>query len=84
MQKIVFTLIILATLCLPAMADTNYNVCFSTLDADGDGNMSKGEFMVAFSDGDMGVFDMTDTDKDGMISHEEWEEYKAAQGFEEG
>lgn len=82
MKKIVYTLMALAILTVPALAGTNYDVCFTPLDADGNGVMSKGEFLVAFSDGDMAVFDTADADKDGSISHDEWEEYKVAQGFE--
>jgi len=84
MKRFVFTLLALVLLSLPAMANTDYNVCFSYLDADGDGSMTKSEFASTFSDGDMTVFEAADGDNDGMVSHEEWEEYKASQGFEEG
>ena len=67
----------------PAMAGTNYNVCFNSLDADLDGVMSKSEFMIAFSSGDVAVFETADLDKDGGVNHTEWEMYKESQGFEE-
>jgi hypothetical protein len=82
MKKLFFALAFALLLCQPVAAKTNYNVCFHSLDADVDGHMSKGEFLVAFSDGDTSVFDQADTDKDGLVSHEEWEAYKASQGFE--
>lgn len=84
MKKLLLALALACFLCQPAAARTNYNVCFNSLDADTDGSMSKGEFLVAFSDGDTAVFDQADRDRDGVVSHEEWEEYKASQGFEEG
>jgi len=83
MKKVIFALMALAILSLPAMAGTDYNVCFSSLDADGDGSMSKTEFSDGFSDSDMSVFNTADSDTDGTVSHDEWEEYKATQGFEE-
>ncbi|WP_319582386.1 EF-hand domain-containing protein [uncultured Pseudodesulfovibrio sp.] len=82
MKKLLFALAFALLFCQPVAAKTNYNVCFNSLDADVDGRMSKGEFLVAFSDGDTSVFDQADTDKDGLVSHEEWEAYKTSQGFE--
>lgn len=66
-----------------AMAGTNYNVCFNSLDADLDGVMSKREFMIAFSSGDVAVFETADQDRNGDVNHTEWETYKESQGFEE-
>jgi Ca2+-binding EF-hand superfamily protein len=83
MRKILFAVALVLLLCRPAMAGTNYNVCFNSLDADQNGVMSKGEFLVAFSGGDVTVFEKADTDKDGAVDHEEWEAYKESQGFEE-
>ena len=82
MKKLILAAAFALLLCQPVAARTNYNVCFNSLDADADGSMSKGEFMVAFSEGDTSVFDQADADKDGVVSHEEWEAYKQAQGFE--
>ncbi|XXJ18270.1 hypothetical protein ACR42D_01670 [Desulfovibrio caledoniensis] len=82
MKKLLFALAFALLFCQPVAAKTNYNVCFNSLDADVDGRMSKGEFLVAFSDGDTSVFDQADADKDGTVSHEEWEAYKSGQGYE--
>ncbi len=82
-KKMFFAIAVVLLLCQPVMADTNYNVCFNSLDADMDGSMSKSEFMVAFSDGDMAVYEVADADKDCVVGHEEWEAYKESQGFEE-
>jgi len=82
MKKLLFALAFALLFCQPVAAKTNYNVCFNSLDADVDGRMSKGEFLVAFSDGDTSVFDQADADKDGAVSHDEWETYKAVQGYE--
>jgi hypothetical protein len=84
MKKLFFTLALFCLMCQPAAARTNYDVCFNSLDADVDGRMSKSEFLVAFSDGDTSVFEQADADKDGDVTHEEWEAYKEGQGFEEG
>lgn len=82
MKRYIIAMALVMALALPAMATPNYNVCFATLDADGDGGMSKAEFIVAFSDGDTVVFDTIDLDKDGAVSHEEWEAFKSGRGFE--
>ncbi|OIQ50284.1 EF hand [Pseudodesulfovibrio hydrargyri] len=81
MKKLFLALAFALLFCQPVAAKTNYNVCFHSLDADVDGRMSKGEFLVAFSDGDTSVFDQADADKDGSVSSEEWEDYQASQGF---
>ena len=83
MRKLCIGLVLACLLWLPAAAQPNYNVCFNSLDADVDGAMSKGEFLIAVSDGDTTVFDTADLDKDGQVSHEEWEAFKTSQGFEE-
>ncbi|QGY39405.1 hypothetical protein GM415_04470 [Pseudodesulfovibrio cashew] len=83
MKKAFLALCLFAALCLPAQAEPNYNVCFFSLDADGNEAVSKGEFLVAFSDGDMTVFEAADQDKDGSVSHDEWESYKESKGFED-
>lgn len=83
MKSIFLAAGLVMALALPAFGGTNYNVCFSTLDADGDGTMSKAEFMVAFSDGDTAVFDAVDSDSNGAVTHEEWEGFKHEQGFDD-
>lgn len=84
MKKTALTILMLITLALPVLAGTDYNVCFSKIDADYDGEMTKTEFNNAFPDGDQTVFSAADADGNGTVSHEEWEDYKADQGFEEG
>jgi len=81
MKKLFLTLAFALLFCQPVAARTNYNVCFHSLDVDVDGRMSKGEFLVAFSDGDTSVFDQADTDKDGSVSNSEWNAYQASQDF---
>lgn len=83
MKKLILALSLVMLMGLPAMGAPDYNVCFSKLDADYDGLLTKEEFQAAFSGGDMTVFETADADKDGAVSHEEWEEYKASQGWED-
>lgn len=83
MKKMMIAMALIGALCLPAMAETNYNVCFNSLDADYDGGVSKSEFMVVFPNGDIAVFEEADADKDGSVSHEEWEAWKESRGIEE-
>jgi len=83
MQKLC-TALLFGLLVCPAMAQTNYNVCFNSLDVDVNGTMSKGEFLVAFSDGETSVFEQADADKNGAVSPQEWANYKESQGFEAG
>jgi len=83
MKKTVITLMMLALLSLPAIAGTDYNVCFVKVDSDYDEEMTKAEFDETFPGGDAAVFETADADKNGTVGHDEWEEYKANQGFEE-
>ncbi|QJB55954.1 hypothetical protein [Pseudodesulfovibrio sp. zrk46] len=84
MKKLILSVAMLMAFALPAMAGTDYNVCFNSLDADGSDSVSRGEYLVAFPDADQTMFDKADADKDGALSHEEWEEFKESQGYEEG
>ncbi len=81
-KKIILTITVLLLSSLLACAGTNYDVCFSSLDADGDGTMSKSEFMVVFFEGDTAVFNAADTNMDGGVDHDEWEAYKQSQGMD--
>ena len=83
MKRILLALALVLTLCQPVSANTNYNICFNSLDADVDGSVTKGEFMVAFPGGDMDIFGVADTDTNGLIGHTEWETWKKEQGFDE-
>lgn len=76
-----FALVLIASQSVSA--NTNYNVCFNSLDADVNGTMTKGEFLVAFPSGELAVFEKADTNADRAVDHKEWEAYKTKQGFEE-
>ena len=84
MKKCAFLLLMLSLLTLPAMAGTDYNMCFTKIDSDYNDEMSKAEFESAFPDGDTAIFAAADADGSGSVAHDEWEEWKASQGFEEG
>ncbi len=84
MKKVLLIALMIASLCLPAMAGTDYDLCFSKIDSDYNDEMTKAEFASAFPAGDVSVFNDADGDKNGTVSHDEWEDYKASQGIEEG
>lgn len=83
MKRTALVLCLLALLCLPTWA-TDYAICFTRIDADYDGEMTQAEFDQAFPGGDTAVFRTADSDQSGTVSHDEWEEFKSSQGFEEG
>ncbi len=84
MKRIIAIALLIAAFSLPAMAGTDYNICFMKIDSDYDGEITKSEFASAFPTGDTTIFNAADADKNGTISHDEWEDYKSSQGFEEG
>lgn len=83
MKKLLFTLSFIALLCAPAWAGTDYNRCFGTIDSDYDGEMTTAEFKTAFPQGADAMFQQADADKNGTVSHEEWEDFKSSKGFED-
>jgi len=83
MKKTVLILLVLAFMCQPVMAETDYNVCFSTLDSDGSGEVTESDLIAAFPGGGAAVFAAADTDKDGFLDHGEWEGWKENRGFED-
>ena len=60
-----------------------FNAHFPDMDADGDGLVSRDEFGSYFSKaGDTDrVFDAVDLDKNGLLDHDEWHEFKVAHGM---
>lgn len=84
MKRFVLIGAMLLAFTVPAMAGADYNVCFNSIDGDYDGELTTAEFDTAFPGGDAAVFQTADADKSGSVSHEEWEDYKQSQGFEEG
>lgn len=82
MKRVILSGLLAVLLCTPVLAGPNYNVCFYSMDADSDGNVSKEEFRTAFAQGDE-VFKAADADGDGVLGHEEWESYKESQGYED-
>lgn len=84
MKKCLIAMLMVVCFALPAVAGADYDACFNSIDSDYDGNMTKSEFLAAFPDGEEAVFVAADGDKDGVVSHEEWEDFKASKGFEEG
>lgn len=83
MKQVLYIMVVLTLLCQPVLAGTDYNICFSRIDSDVSGEMTQNEFTEAFPDGDPAVFEVADGDKNGVVEHEEWEEFKSSQGFKE-
>ncbi|WP_319541147.1 hypothetical protein [uncultured Pseudodesulfovibrio sp.] len=82
MKKIFLACVLVLIASQSVSANTNYNLCFNSLDADGNGVMTKGEFLVAFPNGDLTTFEEADMNADNTVDHEEWEAYKTKKGFE--
>jgi hypothetical protein len=49
---------------------------FSDMDTDGNGSLSFEEFKNLFPSTEQKAFDRLDGDKDGVLSHEEWHQFK--------
>lgn len=86
MAATIFVAVVLCSLLLlnskAFAADVSYNTCFMTLETDGDGVVSSSEFTSVFPKGSK-VFSEADTNADGELDHDEWEDWKVSQGFED-
>ena len=58
-----------------------YAAHFGDIDSNGDGQMTAEEFRAFFPDGELKVFETIDTDRNGVVSHEEWHRFKEAHGM---
>jgi Ca2+-binding EF-hand superfamily protein len=54
-----------------------FNQDFSDMDTDGDDSLSYTEFKQVFPSTEQKGFDTLDTDKNGSLSREEWDQFKA-------
>ena len=82
MKRLLLSGLMAVFFCAPALAGSEYNVCFFSMDRDGDGAVSAEEFRAAFPDGGE-VFGNADADGNTVLGHEEWEAYKESRGFED-
>lgn len=55
---------------------TSFGRHFSDMDSDGDGSLSFTEFKKEFTSTEQKAFDRLDTDKNGALSREEWQQFK--------
>ena len=60
----------------PAMTPEELSARFKTIDKDNDGNMNWEEFAAAYPRMQRPAFDAMDTDKNGLVSKEEWLEFR--------
>ena len=64
---------------LPSPA--SYQAHFGDMDGDGDGLVTRTEFKGHFSHAEGRVFDALDLNKDGVVDHDEWHQFKKAHGM---
>jgi len=60
---------------------TSYNAHFGNMDPSKDGKVSWPEFKAYFPKADEKAFAAIDLNKDGVIDHDEWHDFKAAYGL---
>ena len=58
-----------------------YNAHFGDMDENGDEAVTWEEFAAFFPDANKDVFKALDLNKDGVVDHDEWHEFKEAHGL---
>ena len=88
MKKILFLIslsILFAAFISPAFSSDqkkpDYSGHFGDMDIDGDDQVNWKEFKKHFSHAEEDIFKKIDTNNDSLIDHDEWHEFKAAQGY---
>ncbi len=89
MKKILLLIslgILLASLVTPAYSSDQkgnhtYDGHLRDMDTDGDDELNWNEFKKHFSHAEEDVFKKIDANNDSLIDHDEWHEFKAAQGY---
>lgn len=89
MKKIILLIslsIILAALVAPAYSSDqkkpDYSGHFGDMDLDGDDQLNWKEFKQYFPHAEEDVFKKIDANNDALVDHDEWHEFKEAQGYE--
>ncbi|ACS78446.1 hypothetical protein [Maridesulfovibrio salexigens] len=82
MGRSVFVVILFLGLAANAIAGSNLNRCFYSMDSNGDEMVTVDEFKAALPDS-ADVFEEADADKSGALDHDEWESFKSSKGIEE-
>lgn len=81
MKRLFITALLLS---LASTASANmFDRCFYSMDADGDGSISAKELKNAYPKHEQEVMQKADSDNDGVLSHDEWENFKAGLGITE-
>jgi Ca2+-binding EF-hand superfamily protein len=94
MKKLTLITIVSATFIFGiaslSMAGHHYNGCsgmkmsdLSTMDTDNDGVINMDEFAEPHMEKYRGWFKVLDTNEDGFLSQEEWEEFRRVHGYSE-
>mgnify|MGYP006298441579 CR=1 FL=1 len=58
-----------------------FNVPVQEIDADGDGDVTWDDFSQKYEGTEKQVFEVIDTDDDGILSESEWDKFKSAHGM---
>ena len=91
MKKTLYLLsliVLIAAFVTPACSSHNhkstsaYDSHIGDVDLNDDEKISFEEFKKSFPNGEKEVFEKADGDKDGLIDHDEWHEFKEAKGYE--
>ena len=59
----------------------SFNAHFGDMDADGDDGVNWEEFKSYFSQATPDIFNALDLNKDDLVDHDEWHEFKEAHGM---
>jgi hypothetical protein len=65
----------------PMPAPESFNAHFGDLDTNDDERVTWDEFKAYFPDAESNVFKAIDLNKDGVIDHDEWHQFKEAHGL---
>lgn len=81
MRTTLIALVIGLAMAVSALAaETPFSGHFGSFDADKNGVVTPDEFTRHFAGSTRQDFDIVDSNKDGVVDHEEWHDYKAAHG----
>ena len=78
---ILFTAFMSAAYSADSKHEHSYKAHFSDMDLDGDDQINWKEFKTFFKHAEKEIFKKADSNTDNFIDHDEWHDFKAAQGY---